>query len=227
VSGSGVATTVTVSSLAWPMLKRSGYPPNVAGGLLSAAGIGATLSPPTLGAAAFIIAEYLDVEYLTILVYATIPTLLYYLSCWLMTEADARRLGVAPVKTSDASLWALTLREGYHFLSLGAIAVFLILGFTSFLAVFWSIAIAFLLSMIRPESRLVTLPAFAVGIGAGSLPTSTARPASPRRKAWATSSTAAFSSPCSGASRPQRWPPGSRRCCWPGPGARPTPPRRA
>jgi TRAP transporter 4TM/12TM fusion protein len=169
VSGSGVATTVTVSSLAWPMLKRSGYPPNVAGGLLSAAGIGATLSPPTLGAAAFIIAEYLDVEYLEILIYATIPTLLYYVSCWLMTEADARRLQVQPVKTSDASLWALTLREGYHFLSLGAIAVFLVLGFTSFLAVFWSIAIAFGLSMIRPESRLVTLNALTIGIEAGLL----------------------------------------------------------
>ena len=169
VSGSGVATTVTVASLAWPMLKRSGYTPNVAGGMMSAAGIGATLSPPTLGAAAFIIAEYLNVEYLEILIYATIPTLLYYVSCWLMTEADARRLNVKPVKTSDASLWALTVREGYHFLSLGAIAVFLVLGFTSFMAVFGSIAIAFLLSMIRPESRLVTLPAFAIGVAAGLL----------------------------------------------------------
>jgi TRAP transporter 4TM/12TM fusion protein len=164
VSGSGVATTVTVASLAWPMLKRSGYHPNVAGGMLSAAGIGATLSPPTLGAAAFIIAEYLNVEYLQVLIYAMIPTLLYYVSCWLMTEADARRLGVMPVKTSDASLWQLTLREGYHFLSLGAIAVFLALGYSSFMSVFWSIVIAFGLSMIRPESRLVTLPAFAIGV---------------------------------------------------------------
>lgn len=168
VSGSGVATTVTIASLAWPMLRRSGYTPNVAGGMLSAAGIGATLSPPTLGAAAFIIAEYLNVDYLDILVYATIPTLLYYLACWLTTEADARKLGVKPVKTSDASLWELTRREGYHFLSLAAIAVFLLLGFTSFMAVFWSIAIAFALSMIRPHSRLVTPSAFALGLAAGA-----------------------------------------------------------
>ncbi len=167
VSGSGVATTVTVASLAWPMLKRSGYPAHVGGGLLSAAGIGATLSPPTLGAAAFIIAEYLDVSYLTVLLYATIPTLLYYLSCWLMTEADTRRLAVQPVKTSDASLWELTRTQGYHFLSLGAIAIFLALGFSSFMAVFWSIAIAFVLSMLRPESRLVTPLAFLVGAAFG------------------------------------------------------------
>lgn len=167
VSGSGVATTVTVASLAWPMLKRSGYPPHVGGGLLSAAGIGATLSPPTLGAAAFIIAEYLDVSYLMILVYATIPTILYYLSCWLMTEADTRRLDIKPVKTSDASLWELTKSQGYHFLSLAAIAVFLALGFSSFMAVFWSVAIAFALSMLREDSRLVTVPAFGFGIAFG------------------------------------------------------------
>ncbi|MCC6919199.1 MAG: TRAP transporter fused permease subunit [Alphaproteobacteria bacterium] len=164
VSGSGVATTVTLASIAWPMLRRSGYPPHIAGGLLSSAGIGATLSPPTLGAAAFIIAEYLKVDYLQVLIYASIPTLLYYLSCWLMTEADARRLKVQAVRTSDASLTQLTLTQGYHFLSLAAIAVCLVWGFTSFMAVFWSIAVAFALSMIRADSRLVTLPAFALGV---------------------------------------------------------------
>lgn len=169
VSGSGVATTVTVSSIAWPMLRRSGYDPNTAGGMLAAAGIGATLSPPTLGAAAFIIAEYLDVDYLQVLIYAMIPTVLYYFSCWLMTEADARKYNIKAVKTSDQSLWALTVREGYHFLSLAAIAVFLVLGFTSFMAVFWSIAIAFGLSMIRAESRLVTTRAFFIGIAGGLL----------------------------------------------------------
>jgi TRAP transporter 4TM/12TM fusion protein len=162
-----VATTVTVASLAWPMLRRSGYPPNVAGGMLSAAGIGATLSPPTLGAAAFIIAEFLDIEYIQVLIFAIIPTILYYVSCWLMTEADARRLNVQPVITSRQSLWQLTLVGGYHFISLGAIAVFLALGASSFMAVFWSIAIAFALSMLSAENRLVSIPAFGIGIVAG------------------------------------------------------------
>jgi len=164
VSGSGVATTVTLATLAWPMLKRSGYPANVAGGLLSAAGIGALLSPPTLGAAAFIIAEYLQVTYLDVLVMVALPTVLYYLSCWLMVEADARRLGVAPVKTSDTSVWALTKAQGYHFISLGAIAVLLATGMSAFMAVFWSIAIAFALSLIRPHTRLALVPGAAVGL---------------------------------------------------------------
>jgi TRAP transporter 4TM/12TM fusion protein len=163
VSGSGVATTVTLATLAWPMLKRSGYPPNVAGGILSAAGIGALLSPPTLGAAAFIIAEYLDITYLDVLVMATIPTVLYYLSCWLMVEADARRLGVTAVRTSEASAWGLATTHGYHFISLGAIAVLLALGMSAFMAVFWSIALAFGLSLVRVDTRLSSLQGAAVG----------------------------------------------------------------
>lgn len=164
VSGSGVATTVTLASLSWPMLKRSGYNPATAGGLTAAAGIGATLSPPTLGAAAFIIAEYLDISYLDVLVMATIPTVLYYLCCWLMVEADARRLHVKPVKTSDQSLWKLTTSQGYHFLSLAAIAVLLIYGLSAFMAVFWSIVIAVILSLIRREQRLLTLPGAAAAL---------------------------------------------------------------
>ncbi|MGH2446524.1 MAG: TRAP transporter permease, partial [Candidatus Limnocylindria bacterium] len=79
VSGSGVATTVTLGGVSWPLLKRAGYPKEEAGGVLAATGIGALFSPPTLGAAAFIIAELLRVSYLEVLIWATIPTLLYYL----------------------------------------------------------------------------------------------------------------------------------------------------
>ena len=64
VSGSGVATTVMLGSVAWPMLRRAGYTAETGGAMLSAAGIGALLSPPTLGAAAFLIAEFLQISYL-------------------------------------------------------------------------------------------------------------------------------------------------------------------
>ena len=91
VSGSGVATTVMLGSIAWPLLRSAGYRPETAGAILSAAGIGALLSPPTLGAAAFLIAEFLQISYLQVLIMASVPTLLYYLSIFLMIEADARR----------------------------------------------------------------------------------------------------------------------------------------
>ena len=78
VSGSGVATTVTLGSVAWPLLRKAGYPKDEGGGIMAASGIGAILSPPTLGAAAFIIAEILEVSYLQVLVYALVPSILYY-----------------------------------------------------------------------------------------------------------------------------------------------------
>jgi TRAP transporter 4TM/12TM fusion protein len=165
VSGSGVATTVTLGSLSWPMLRRAGYDRETAGGILAAAGIGALLSPPTLGAAAFLIAEYLDMSYLDVLIMATIPTILYYLSCLLMIEADSRRMQTHEVDVRTPPLLELTLRYGYHFTSLFAIVIFMVLGMTAFMAVFWSIVIAFALSFLRPETRLTSL----WGLGAGAV----------------------------------------------------------
>ena len=101
VSGSGTATAVSLGSVAWPILQRAGYPREQAGGMLAAAGIGAILSPPTLGAAAFIIAEYVGVPYLQVLLWATIPTLLYYVGILLAVEIDARRFGARAVDRAD------------------------------------------------------------------------------------------------------------------------------
>src|SRR5262245_66693806 len=72
-SGSGVATTVTLGTVAYPMLAKAGYEKNAAGGLLAAGGLGAILSPPVLGAAAFLIAEFLKISYLDVIRMAVIP----------------------------------------------------------------------------------------------------------------------------------------------------------
>jgi TRAP transporter 4TM/12TM fusion protein len=154
VSGSGVATTVMLGSVSWPLLKRAGYTPETAGAILSAAGIGALLSPPTLGAAAFLIAEFLRISYLQVLVMATIPTFLYYLSIFLMIEAEARRLRTPPVAIDAPGLGFLTRRYWYHFTSLAAIALLMILGMSAFRAVFWATMLAFGLSFVRRESAL-------------------------------------------------------------------------
>ena len=92
-SGSGVATTVTIGAVAYPMMQRAGFEKNAAGGLLAAGGLGAIISPPVLGAAAFLIAEFLKISYLDVIWMATIPTCLYYLSLLFMVELDAKRFG--------------------------------------------------------------------------------------------------------------------------------------
>ena len=154
VSGSGVATTVMLGSVSWPLLRRAGFRPETGGAILSAAGIGALLSPPTLGAAAFLIAEFLRISYLRVLVMATIPTLLYYLSIFLMIEADSRRAGTRPAPVETPSLWLLTKRYGYHFSSLIAIAVLMVAGLSAFRAVFWATLLAVALSFLRRASAL-------------------------------------------------------------------------
>jgi TRAP transporter 4TM/12TM fusion protein len=154
VSGSGVATTVMLGSVAWPLLRGAGYRPEVAGAMLSAAGIGALISPPTLGAAAFLIAEFLKISYLQVLVMATIPTLLYYLSILLMIEADSRRLGASGEMAQAQRASTLFRNQGYHFISLVAIAVFMIAGLSAFRAVFWATALAFVLSFLRRDTAL-------------------------------------------------------------------------
>ena len=154
-SGSGVATTVTLGAVAYPLLARAGYGKDAAGGLLAAGGLGAILSPPVLGAAAFLIAEFLKISYLDVILMATIPTLLYYLSLFVMVEIDSRKLGMQPVVIQDsAGLWALTRRYGFHFTSLVAIVVFMLVGYTAIAAVFWATIIAFVLSFLRKECAL-------------------------------------------------------------------------
>lgn len=148
VSGSGTATTVSLGSVAWPILRRAGYPRENAGGMLAAAGIGAILSPPTLGAAAFIIAEYLGKSYLSVLLWATIPTLLYYLGIVLAVEIDARKFGARSVPVAG-NAWRLLARFGYHFLSLAIIVVFLAMDIPPFRAVVYATIVAALFGAVE------------------------------------------------------------------------------
>jgi TRAP transporter 4TM/12TM fusion protein len=154
-SGSGVATTVTIGAVAYPMMQRAGFEKNAAGGLLAAGGLGAILSPPVLGAAAFLIAEFLKISYLDVIRMAVIPTGLYYLSLLFMVELDAKRFGAGRVPYDQSmSLWAMTKRYGFHFTSLIAVVLFMVAGYSPMLSVFYSTVMCFALSFLRPETAL-------------------------------------------------------------------------
>src|SRR5216683_1988546 len=138
-SGSGVATTVTLGSVAYPMLVKAGYGKNAAGGLLAAGGLGAIISPPVLGAAAFLIAEFLKISYLDVILMATIPTLLYYLALFAMVEIDVRKFGMKDVTFETVeSAWSLTRKYWFHFLSLISIVAIMLLGFSPVASVFYA-----------------------------------------------------------------------------------------
>ena len=160
-SGSGVATTVTLGTVAYPMLAKAGYEKNAAGGLLAAGGLGAILSPPVLGAAAFLISEFLKISYLDVIKMAVIPTCLYYLSLLFMVEIDARKHSMVQVRLeTSATVWQLTKTMGFHFISLVTIIVFLLLGFSPIASVFWATIVAVLISFLNPDSALLDLSLF-------------------------------------------------------------------
>lgn len=159
-SGSGVATTVTLGTVAWPMMKKVGYRADDAGGLLAAGGLGAIISPPVLGAAAFLIAEYLKIGYLDVLKMAVIPTILYYASLLFMVELDQKRIaaergGLTAVDGMTVEPIPVLLRRyGFHFSSLIAIVVFMVWGYSATLSVLYAMIVAVVLSFIRPEQAL-------------------------------------------------------------------------
>ncbi len=155
-SGSGVATTVTLGAVAYPMLAKVGYEKNAAGGLLAAGGLGAIISPPVLGAAAFLIAEFLKISYLDVLLMAVIPTLLYYLALFLMVEIDARKYGMHEATFAKvAGVWELTREYWFHFLSLISIIAFMLMGFSPVLSVFWATVLSFLTSFLHRDCALL------------------------------------------------------------------------
>ena len=156
-SGSGVATTVTLGSVAYPMMVKAGYGKDAAGGLLAAGGLGAIISPPVLGAAAFLIAEFLKISYLDVLLMAAIPTLLYYFALFLMVELDARKFGMRRVEiAAHETMGSLTRHFGFHFLSLIAIIGFMLMGFSPMASVFWATVVAVVVSFLHRDCALVS-----------------------------------------------------------------------
>ena len=155
-SGSGVATTVMIGTVAYPMMAKAGFEKNAAGGLLAAGGLGAILSPPVLGAAAFLIAEFLKISYLDVIWMATIPTCLYYMSLLFMVELDAKKFGAKDVTFKpEMTLGQMTMRYGFHFVSLLAVVVFMVIGYSPTLSVFYATVVTFALSFLRRETALV------------------------------------------------------------------------
>ena len=153
-SGSGVATTVTVGSIAYPILRKAGYDKNTAGAIFSAGGIGAVISPPVMGAASFLIAEFLRISYLDVIVMSIIPTLLYYLGILLMIELDVQRLGIKTVEMPQGSMGRLCRDYWFHFTSLFAIVVFMLMDFSVEYSITLSIAVGAAFSWLRADTRL-------------------------------------------------------------------------
>jgi TRAP transporter 4TM/12TM fusion protein len=114
-----------------------------------------------LGAAAFLIAEFLKISYLDVILMATIPTCLYYLALFAMVEIDVRKFGMKDVTFERVeSAWNLTRKYWFHFLSLVSIVVFMLWGFSPVMAVFWATLVSAVTSFLRPDTALIPYEVF-------------------------------------------------------------------
>ncbi len=125
--GSGVATTMSVTPIMWPILKKAGYSPDMAAGLIATGGIGAVLSPPLMGAAAFLIMQFLGVSFWEVVVMVTVPTILYYIGTLFMVELEARKYRFAPPETEAKTVRQVMLTKGYHLISILVLVALLVL----------------------------------------------------------------------------------------------------
>jgi TRAP transporter 4TM/12TM fusion protein len=149
--GSGVATTMSVSPIMWPILKQAGYSPNMAAGLISAGGIGAVLSPPLMGAAAFLIMQFLGVSFWDVVVMVTVPTLLYYAGTFFMVEFEARKYNFAAPAATGKTLGMVLRTRGYHLISLAVLVALLGYGRSPEDSAIWAILATILTSFLSKD----------------------------------------------------------------------------
>jgi TRAP transporter 4TM/12TM fusion protein len=130
VSGSAVANVMTTGTFTIPLMKRIGYPPQFAGAVESVASTGGQIMPPIMGAAAFVMAEFLGVSYLTVASFALLPALLYFLAVFLAVHFEARKQGLVGLPKADLPrLKEVLLERGHLFLPLVIIIGTLMSGF--------------------------------------------------------------------------------------------------
>lgn len=155
VSGSATANVVTTGSFTIPMMKRLGYRGQFAAAVEACASSGGQITPPIMGAAAFIIAEFLRVDYLTVVIAAVIPAILYFVTIYAMVHLEAEKDGIARIPREDLPRLSDVMKRGWHLLlSLLILIAFLVAGFTPMLAAFWAIAAIVVLSFVNENTRM-------------------------------------------------------------------------
>ncbi len=158
ISGSSIANTVTTGALTIPAMKRVGYEPHFAAAVEATSSTGGQITPPIMGAAAFIMIEFLEVPYQTILLAAMVPALMHYLGIFTMVHLEAKRLGLRGLRPDEMPRFINVLREGWPTLiPLVLLVAIITSGRTPYNAAFWGITACIVVGFLNPKNRL-TLP---------------------------------------------------------------------
>jgi TRAP transporter 4TM/12TM fusion protein len=142
ISGSPIANTVTTGVMTIPLMKKVGFSPRFAGAVEASASCGGQVTPPIMGAAAFIMAETLGVPYNQLILVAAVPAALHYIAILWMVHLEARRLKLAGMDPSEIPSLGKVLKASWHlFIPLVAMVTLLLMQYTPFLAAFWGITL--------------------------------------------------------------------------------------
>ncbi|WP_102336189.1 TRAP transporter permease [Salimicrobium jeotgali] len=164
ISGSSVANVVTSGSFTIPMMKKLGYRREFAGGVEAAASTGGQLMPPIMGAAAFLMIEFIGIDYWSIAKAALIPAILYFTGIWIMTHFEAKRTGLSGLPDEDIPDKKEVLKKLYLLLPIVAIVVFLASGVSVMRSALYGILTVILVGLLREEKfRKVYVATFAAG----------------------------------------------------------------
>ncbi|MEM9330524.1 MAG: TRAP transporter permease [Pseudomonadota bacterium] len=163
ISGSSVANTVSTGALTIPNMKRLGYPGHFAGGVEAASSAGGQITPPIMGAAAFIMAEFLEIPYTTIVIAAIFPALLHYVGVFAVVHLMARKINLQGLSREMLPKFGQVWRDGWaNIIPLIGLLVVLFSGYTPFMSAFCGISLAIVVGMARwnTPSSLVYPAAF-------------------------------------------------------------------
>lgn len=156
VSGSSVANVAAVGSFTIPTMIKIGYKPHFAAAIEAAASTGGQIMPPVMGSAAFIMAEYLGVSYLTVCAAALVPAILYYFAIFLMVDMEAAKSGMSGLPREGLPSLRKTLKEGWQYVVpiFALLFLMLVLEYTPQRAAYYSVGLMIIVSMVRKETML-------------------------------------------------------------------------
>ncbi|NLT94607.1 MAG: TRAP transporter permease [Clostridia bacterium] len=155
VSGSSVANTVGTGSVTIPLMKSVGYRKEFAGAVEATASTGGQLMPPVMGAAAFVMVEFLNVPYVKIALAAAIPALLYFTGIFITVHLEALKSGLHGIPKENLPNWKVLLKKKWFLATpIVGIVYLLVKGYTAMMAALVAIILCLLASMILKETRL-------------------------------------------------------------------------
>lgn len=173
VSGSSVGNTVTTGSVTIPMMKKTGYKAEFAGAVEAAASTGGQIMPPIMGAAAFLMADFIGVPYSSILSRAILPAILYFAGIFITVHLEAKRLGLSGIPKEELPKFKLLVRKIYLLLPLVMLVVWVSGNYmTMQRAASFAIVLSIVVSLFDKENR-ITLPKFFDALEAGGKSTIT------------------------------------------------------